>query len=52
MFKKTLLFGVGALFGAYMMKNHIYRKISRVIIEHTSKNHNEETKTSETGEES
>lgn len=48
MLGKVLIFGVGTVFGAYVMENYLYRKITNVIIEHV--NTKNEKKTSETKE--
>ena len=50
MFEKTLIFGVGTLFGAYVMRNHIFRKAALSLI--GSKGEPKEKETSKTETES
>ena len=48
MFKKILIFGGGVWLGAYVMYNHLYKKIMNIALEANSPN--EEKDTSETKE--
>lgn len=52
MFKKAFIFGVGTLFGAYVMRNHIFRQAALSIIGSNKETDKKETETSETEKES
>ena len=52
MFKKILIFGAGTLFGAYVMRNHIFRKAALAIIGSKEESNEKETETSKTEKES
>jgi hypothetical protein len=52
MFEKVLIFGAGTLLGAYMMRNHIFRKAALSIIGSDEETDKKETESSKTEKES